>query len=356
MFLGGAVSTRFLLLAAAALSATAATSAPNEMVVTAEQSAALGIELSEARTVAEAPVAVLPAVVRLPGDGTQPVVVPFGGTVVGVLAQEGQSVSRGQPLLRLRSRDYLENAAELSAANAEVRALQAQFERDRALVAEGIAPARQSLESEAQLKAAEARRATHAAFLAATQAVPGEPGDCLLLAPSAGVLMGSGLMAGTAVAAGQAAFFVHDGNRAWVDAQLGERLVGRVEPGFRAEAGTPPVTGRVIAVGQTVAAATRGVLLRAELPAAPGLRPGQVTELRVFAPVEAGTVLVPAAAVTRLDGKDTVFLATERGFVPVAVDAGLRTTGGVAVRGPGLAGGRVASAGVSALKALAQGE
>jgi hypothetical protein len=54
-------------------------------------------------------------------------------------------------------------------------------------------------------------------------------------------------------------------------------------------------------------------------------------------------------------GTDTVFRVTQRGFVAVPVQAGLRTAEGVAVRGEGLAGGQVATSGVSALKAIAQG-
>lgn len=349
------MAVRYVVVAAVIIAVGAAESAATELAVTAEQRAALGVELSEVRSITEAAVAELPAVVRFPGDGAQAIVVPFGGTVVRVLAHEGQAVTAGQPLLQLRSRDFLQVEAELGAAAAQVSVLRAQVERDRVLVQEGIAPARQALESEAQLRAAEAQRASHVAMLASTRPVPGSPGDFLLLAPAAGVLAESGLIVGDAAVAEQVAFFVHDGGRIWVDAQLSERLVEHVRTGLRVEAGSPPQSGRVIAVGRSVAAATRGVLLRAELPAAPGLRPGGVIELRVFAPVEPGTVLVPTAAVTRLDGKDTVFLATERGFTPVPVETGLRTLGGVAVRGPGLAGGRVASTGVSALKALAQG-
>jgi hypothetical protein len=185
--------------------------------------------------------------------------------------------------------------------------------------------------------------------------VPGTPGDFLVLAPADGFLAGTGLMAGDAAGAEQVAFFVYQGDKVWLDAQLGARLADQVRPGFRVEAGEPARDGRVIAVGRTIDPDTRAVLVRAELGAGAGLRPGQVTELRVFAPVAAGTVLVPSAAVTLVAGQDTVFLATERGFVPVPVEAGLRTSAGVAVRGAGLAGGRVASAGVSALKAMAQG-
>ena len=328
---------------------------PAEIEVTPEQRSTLGIELAEVREVREAPVAALPAVCRLPGDSTVAVVVPVAGTVVRVLAQDGQAVAKGQPLLQLSSRDFLEVQAGQRTADAQVRALGAQVERDRALVAEGIAPARRLQEGEAELRAAQAQAASSGALLSSVKPASNAPGEYLLLASAAGELVGAGLRPGDRVDSDTAAFFITNSANVWLEAQLPERLVDQVAVGYRAEAGNPQRVGRVTAVGRSVNPHTRSVVLNAELPAGPGLRPGQTAELTVFAPVAAGTVIVPASAVVRLAGTDTVFRATERGFVAVPVQAGLRTAEGVAVRGEGLAGGRVAASGVSALKAMAQG-
>ena len=328
---------------------------PAEIEVTPEQRSALGIELADVRDVREAPVAALPAVCRLPGDSTVAVVVPVAGTIVRVLAQDGQAVSKGQPLLQLRSRDFLEVQAERRTADAQAQALGAQVERDRALVAEGIAPARRLQEGEAELRAAQARAASSGALLALAKPATNAPGEYLLLASAAGELVGTGLMPGDRVDSDTAAFFITNSAKVWLEAQLPERLVDQVAVGYRAEAGNPERVGRVMAVGRSVDLQTRSVVLSAELPAGPGLRPGQSTELTVFAPVAAGTVIVPASAVTRLAGTDSVFRATQRGFVVVPVQAGFRTAEGVAVTGEGLVGGRVAASGISALKAMAQG-
>ena len=328
---------------------------PAEIEVTPEQRSALGIELADVRDVREAPVAALPAVCRLPGDSTVAVVVPVAGTIVRVLAQDGQAVTKGQPLLQLRSRDFLEVQAERRTADAQAQALGAQVERDRALVAEGIAPARRLQEGEAELRAAQARAASSGALLALAKPATNAPGQYLLLASAAGELVGTGLMPGDRVDSDTAAFFITNSAKVWLEAQLPERLVDQVAVGYRAEAGNPERVGRVMAVGRSVDPQTRSVVLSAELPAGPGLRPGQSTELTVFAPVAAGTVIVPASAVTRLAGTDSVFRATQRGFVVVPVQAGFRTAEGVAVTGEGLVGGRVAASGISALKAMAQG-
>ena len=151
-------------------------------------------------------------------------------------------------------------------------------------------------------------------------------------------------------------FFIVDGDKVWLEAQLPELLIERISVGSRAEAGSPSRVGTVLGVGRSVEPGTRSATLRAELPAGPGLRPGQAVELTVFETVPAGMVVVPSSAVTRLSGREVVFLARDGEFFPVEVEAGLRTAAGLAVRGPGLAGGRVAVAGVSALKAIAQGE
>ena len=135
--------------------------------------------------VREAPVAALPAVCRLPGDSTAADVVPVAGTVVRVLAQDGQAVTQGQPLLQLSSRDFLAVQAGRRTVDAQVRVLGAHVERDRALVAEGIASARRLQEGEAELRAAQARAASSGALLASMKSATNAPSEYLLMASAA---------------------------------------------------------------------------------------------------------------------------------------------------------------------------
>ena len=324
-----------------------------DIPVSSAQRAALGIRVVQVQAVEQAPVAALPAVVKPAGAGSSVVVVPLAGTVTQLLAQDGQTVKRGQPLLQLRSRDFLEQRAEAVAAANEAKVLAAQVQRDTALVKEGIVPERRLQEAQAALRTARAAAAGHSALLRSVRGVNGTPGEYQLLAPATGTLVETGLSAGDALEAGQVAFQLQQGDQVWLEAQLPERLMEQVSVGYRVTAGAPVRTGQVIAVGQTVAPTTRGVLLRAVVPAGPGLRPGQSTELTVHAPVAAGTVLVPSSALARVQGNDTVFVATPKGFRAVVVQAGFRTAAGTAVSAPGLVGGQVAVAGLGALKAMA---
>jgi cobalt-zinc-cadmium efflux system membrane fusion protein len=324
-----------------------------EIPVSATQRAALGITVAQAQAVEQAPVASLPAVVKAVGLGSSAVVVPLAGTVTQLLAQDGQAVKPGQPLLQLSSREFLEQRAEAIAAASEARVLAAQVKRDTALVEEGIVPERRLQESKAALRSARAAAAAHSTLLRSVRGANGTSGDYQLLASASGSVAETGLSVGDRVEAGQVAFYLQRGDQVWLEAQLPERLMEQVAVGYTVTAGMPARAGRVLAVGRSVAPTTRGVLLRASLPAGPGLRPGQSTELTVHAPVSAGTVLVPASAVVRLQGNDTVFLATVKGFRAVVVQAGLRTASGTAVVGPGLLGGQVAVSGVGALKSMA---
>jgi len=324
-----------------------------EVPVSAAQRSALGITMASAQAVDQAPIASLPAQVKPAGGGSTAVVVPLAGTVTQLLAQDGQAVKRGQPLLQLSSRDFLEQRADSIAAANEVRVLAAQVQRDTELAKEGIVPERRLQEAKAALRTARAAAAGHSALLRSVRGAKATPSEYQLLAAASGTLAEAGLSIGDGVEAGQVAFYLQQGDQVWLEAQLPERLMEQVSVGHRVTAGAPVRTGRVLAVGRTVSPVTRGVLLRAVMPAGPGLRPGQSAELTVHAPVPAGTVLVPPSAVTRLQGNDTVFLATPKGFRAVAVQAGLRTASGTAVVGPGLLGGQVAVSGVGALKAMA---
>lgn len=324
-----------------------------EIPVSAAQRAALGITVAQAQAVEQAPVASLPAVVKPAGTGSSAVVAPLAGTVTQLLAQDGQVVKPGQPLLQLSSRDFLEQRAEAVAAANEARVLSAQVQRDSALVEEGIVPERRLQEAKAALRTARAAAAAHSTLLRSVRGANGTSGDYQLLATASGSVAETGLSVGDQVEAGQVVLYLQRGDQVWLEAQLPERLMEQVAVGYTVTAGLPARTGRVLAVGRSVAPTTRGVLLRAVIPAGPGLRVGQSTELTVHAPVPAGTVLVPPSAVTRIQGRDTVFLATGKGFRAVVVQAGLRTAAGTAVVGPGLVGGQVAVSGVGALKAMA---
>lgn len=340
--------------ALAALLALARAALAADLAVTPEQATALGVETQSAEPAAVLVAARLPATLTLPGSGARAVVLPFGGVVTRLLAQEGEAVKAGQALVELHSAEYL--AARAAQRDREARLDQArqQAARDAALLREGIVPARQAQQSQAALVAAQAEFGAGRDLLAGTSEVAGQPASYRLLAPAAGVVHEGELDLGEPVAAGTAAALLLSADRLWAEAQLPPALVGRLRAGqaVRLRAGEP--SGRVIAVGGVLDPLSRAALLRAELPAA-GLAPGQTLEIEILDTPPAGARRVPAAAVSREGGQDVVFMAVDGGFRPQPVQR-LGSDGDAAVVLGLPADAKVVTRGVAALKALAQQE
>ena len=119
--------------------------------VSPEQAAALGVETRPAEPAPVLVAARLPATLTLPGSGAQAVVLPFGGVVTRLLAQEGEAIQAGQALVELHSAEYLAARAAQRDRQARLDQARQQAARDAALLAEGIVPARQAQQSQAAL-------------------------------------------------------------------------------------------------------------------------------------------------------------------------------------------------------------
>ncbi len=325
-----------------------------DLAITPEQAAALGVEVQAA---APAPVLVaarLPATLTLPGSGAQAVVLPFGGVVTRLLAQEGEAIQAGQALVELHSAEYLAARAAQRDRQARLDQARQQAARDAALLAEGIVPARQAQQSQAALAAVQAEFGAGRDLLASTSEVAGQPAAYRLLAPAAGTVHEGALRLGEPVAAGTAAALLLAGDRLWAEAQLPPPLVGRLRAGQAVRLPGAEPAGRVIAVGGVLDPMSRAALLRAELPAA-GLAPGQTLEIEILDTPPANARRVPAAAVSREGSQELVFMAVDGGFRPQPVER-LGSDGDTAVVLGLPADARVVTRGVAALKALARQE
>lgn len=325
-----------------------------DIAVTPEQAAALGVETQAAAAATVLMAARLPATLTVPSSGAQAVVLPFGGVVTRLLAQEGEAVKAGQALVELHSAEYLAARAAQRDRQARLEQARAQAARDAALLREGIVPARQAQQSQAALVAAQAEFDAGRHLLAATAEVAGQPAAYRLLAPAAGTVHEGELRLGEPVEAGRSAALLLSGDRLWAEAQVPPARVGHLHAGqaVRLPGGEP--SGRVIAVGAVLDPMSRAALLRAELPAA-GLAPGQTLEIEILDTPPADARRVPAAAVSRDGDQDLVFMAVDGGFRPQPVQR-LGSDGDAAVVLGLPANAKVVTRGVAALKALARQE
>jgi cobalt-zinc-cadmium efflux system membrane fusion protein len=181
-----------------------------------------------------------------------------------------------------------------------------------------------------------------------------------LTAPIAGRVQHVGVETGGPVDGMSAPFVIENASAYRIDLQLPERMARSVRPGMAVEIALPVggaeplvVSGSILSVSPSIDPATRSVMAKASIGAAPGLVPGQNVMVTIRGAQGGSGVSVPASAVTRIGDADHVFVQDGQNYAarPVTVVA---QTGGRAVIATGLEPGEVVATSATAeLKAMA---
>jgi cobalt-zinc-cadmium efflux system membrane fusion protein len=238
-------------------------------------------------------------------------------------------------------------------------AAETQMKRDRRL-----ADARITAERDAELARAEydAVRAERRAAEQAVRALGGDldenVGMLVLRSPIAGKLVSAKVARGQTVEPSDTLFEVADLSTVWVELQIFERDLASMQVGDTVEITTqaaPPqvVKGQVSQVGDMLDPETRSAPVRVVVENDRRLlRPGQSVHARIQTRAPTARFLgIPRAAVTRVDGKATVFVLMAKGAVePRPIKMGPEDATDVAVLEGLRAGEQVIVGGVFELK------
>lgn len=275
------------------------------LALTAAQVTALGLE-TQAITAADAlPLPGLAAEAIAPIDGSARVVAPYAGVVTRVLADDGTDVRRGQPLLRIQSREWLLAQADLAQAQGEAQAARNQRRRDGQLLAEGIIAAARNDESHARASAAEAHLRQAQGALSGLRAAPGGlPGEYELLAPIDGHVLRRAVVPGQSLAALEEAFSLSTPGPLDVLFTVPVSLRAGLRNGLDVE--VPGGRARVVAIGADTDSSTQRLRVRARADDASGLVAGQHLDVTLRLPAPAGSLAVPARAL--LSGREHALL------------------------------------------------
>ncbi|MDE2407548.1 MAG: efflux RND transporter periplasmic adaptor subunit [Xanthomonadaceae bacterium] len=341
---------------AAPVEATPKADAQGRIRLSAAQVANLGLRSVPAQAATTAPLTGLPAEVTVPLASSAQVTMPYAGVVTRVLVDEGETVHRGQPMLRLQSRELIAVQADLMRAQAASALAMQQARRDVLLEKEGLIPAARVQASRAQAQAASASVQQAVASLAQLRPSGGAAGEFELLAPQAGRVLHRQVKPGQALEALAPAFTLA------ADDHLDLEFAVPVEQAKRLQVGqqvTLPggAQATVAAVGGDADAGAQSLRVRAQLAAGSGLLPGQQLDVTLQLPVPAGAVTVPAGALLQ-DG-DGHLLFVREGDAWHALK--VRQLGGdgrnVVVLGTGLhVGMPVVTAGASLLNTMTAAE
>ena len=329
---------------------------PKDIVtLSAQQIADAGIEVTRPTVGGVAGAIELSATIEGDPQGVHVVSTSVGGRLVSLTRNLGQSVSRGDPLAIIESREAASLKAEVEAARARSALAQSNLRREQRLFAERVSP-EQDLVA-ARTAATEASIALRLAQqqLSATGSGGGALNRIAVRSPIAGQVIARSATLGQAVAADAELFRVANLSKVTVTTSLDPTDAGRVKPGVRVEVTAPGrrQEGRVTFVSPILDETTRLVPVIATLDNAGSTwRVGETVNVSILVPATGDrTVAVPSAAVQMIEDKSFVFVRTATGFRAIPVTLG-RTNGGQVTVTAGLTGSeRIASTNSFTLKA-----
>ena len=279
------------------------------------------------------------------------------GALTRIVKQLGDSVSAGETVAYLESRDAGTIAAERSSASARLIAARAAYAREKKLF-DARVTARQDLEA-AQAVQAEARRTQSAAGAAK---ITGDGRFLAVTSLISGRITKSDATLGSYVAAGTELFRVADPRKIQINASVLPADARRVKPGDRAVIellGGETVNATVRAATPSLDPESKAATI-VLLPDGFGqLTPGQGLRVR-FMPrnsASSSSIGITEEAVQSVEGKDVVFIKTANGFQATNVTIGQRSAGRVEIVAGLKPGANVATKGAFLLKAeLGKGE
>ncbi|WP_058833535.1 efflux RND transporter periplasmic adaptor subunit [Luteimonas abyssi] len=283
----------------------------------------------------------------------------MGGRIERVLVAPGSVVREGQPLAILVSGEAATWRASADAAQAEAEAARLAFQRDQALVAEGVV-ARQELEASRARSLATDASARAAAAQVRAAGSPDAGGRATITSPVAGIVGSVAVTPGSVVSAGAMVATVTDPAQSEVLFTAPPALAARVAPGMRIEVTGPDgsFAAQVVGTAPDISEASGATLIRAQATAGWRLPPpGSPVAGVVVTSRDVDTLSVPADAVQTVDGRQVVFVAGDAGFRATPVLVGRRAGHRVEILDGLDAAARIAGRNAFLLKAeLAKGE
>jgi len=255
-----------------------------------------------------------------------------GGRVQEVLVKEGDRVSNGQPLARLDNIEAGDLAAQYLAAQADLQRLKVQqansarqVERSRSLVEIGATSQKEfeltQAEHNAMLEAIKAQESLLAGIDSKLRRL-GLPPEAdfqkssvtIIRSPFAGVVIRAQVAHGEVVDPGMELFSIADLSEVWVQAEVYERDLGRIQIGQTALISVDTYqdekfSGRVSYISDTLNPQTRTASVRCVVPNKDRrLKLDMFVSVNVPTTFSRKTIAVPTAAIQQIAGKNVVFV------------------------------------------------
>ena len=354
-----------VILALGLLGLTTARAAP-EVKLSQAQMQSLGIRVAHPISSPTDQTLAFPAQIVVPTSQLWVMSAPVAGMVSSLSVARGDQVQRGQPLLILESPSFVSLQREyLHAVQQEVLLTQ-QLRRNTELFEGKAVPwrvveASQTEARQASFAVAERRQVLRLSGMSDT-AIARLTNEAAITAALSVAALEAGTVIDIAISPGQRLeqsaplLKLARLSPLWVEIAVPAFSVRAIRPGARVDVVGYDTPGRVILVSETTDAPTQTVLVRAEVPNAGGLRPGQTAAARItfLSPTEAAWE-IPYNALIRRGEATSVFVAIEGGFRLIPVTLLAEDQDHVVVSGAITDKDAVAISGISALRGILQG-
>ncbi len=270
----------------------------------------------------------LPATIEADPQGMHIVSASIGGRVVALTRNLGQSISRGQALTVIESREAAALNAEVQAARTRLALAQSNLEREQRLFKERVSPEQDLIA--ARSAAAEARIALRLAQqqIGAIGGGGGALNRVSITAPASGQVIARSVTLGQSVAADAELFRIADLSKMAVTLALPPSDAARVRPGSGIEimAGDRKSAARVSFMSPVLDQGTRLVTVIAIIDnSAAQWRVGEPVTASIRLAAEgapSSSLLVPQSALQTVEGRQVVFVRTDHGFKATPVTLG----------------------------------
>lgn len=335
---------------------------PVRIELTRDQIDNLGIKLGTMEIAEEIPLMNASGRVIVPPDRERIISTSVDGLLSRIHVAEGDSVTQGQLLAQINSpellalqREYLKNASELHLAEAV-------YQRDRKLQQEGIIPQRRWEETRSRHQLAKSHtQETKQLLLIAGMSEAGVAqlqttkrlnSQLDVTAPTTGTILERMAGTGERLASNTPLFRIADLEQLWLELAVPQDRIAEITVGDRVRVENTTVLADITVLGSNVDNQTQTVLARAVITAPQSeLRPGQTVNTQVVK-VPGDTVFkIPQSALVQSEGRNFVFIQTEKGFNVQTVEVEGRQDDFVFVSGAFDAREIIVVRGAAALKA-----
>lgn len=308
------------------------TTAENNIQISTEQIANLGVQLGKLSPVHQTPGLYAPAKVVIPPSHDYVVSAPAAGVINQLQVAVGDKIKKGAVLARISSPDLLMLQQQYLKAASELQLSQQAYNRDKKMLAEGVIAERRWQETRSQ----------YGTFVSALNearqllAIAGMPeadinrlaktrrlnSALTVYAPISGVILERMAATGERINNLSPLYRIANLDELWLDINIPQERIASIQVGDQVAVENTGLSARISLLGQSVNPENQTLLARAVIKAPPlSVRPGQKITVQIIQTVEKNAFKVPTAAISQNEGKAFIFVRNEQGFsvTPVTV-------------------------------------